>query len=188
MDPSDMSGGTGGRYPEWTKQQLMLLLLWNKLREAYVRGGSELMLMVARGSGGAGLHMLTGERTNLADEIPELIGPGEAIAIFDRLRREGYIHVDYGRENPSAEVAVAVLHGLSIKGLLDIGKFPDPDERLAEAFMSARRLLEQDSSIPQDDKKDVLDTMSKTASLLNNVRGLGTAVMQYLGPHGGVVG
>ncbi len=178
MDPSDMSGGTGGRYPEWTKQQLMLLLLWNKLNEAYVRGDSELMLMVVRGSENAGLHIQkTAEQTNLADETPELIGPGEAVAIFDRLRREGYIHVDYGRANPSDEAAVVVLRSLSTKGLLDIGKFPDPDERLAEAFETARRRLEHEPSVP----KDALDTMSKMASLFNDVRGLGTAIVQNLG-------
>ncbi len=53
--------------------------------------------------------------------------------------------------------------------------------------MSARSLLEQESSIPEGDKRDMLDTMEKTASLFNNVRGLGTAVMQYLG-HGGGAG
>lgn len=181
MDPSDMSGGTGGRYPEWTKQQLMLLSLWNKLNEAYVRGDSELMLMVIRGGDQARLQTVT-PQADLTEGIPELRGTGEAIAIFDRLWREGYIHVSFGSQSPSYESTSPVLYSLSTKGLLDIGKFPDPDQRLAEAFMSARRLLEQESSIPEEDKRDMLDTMEKTASLFNNVRGLGTAIAQFLGP------
>ncbi len=35
-----MSGDVerGNNYPEWTKEQLLLLLIWNKLQEAYDSG------------------------------------------------------------------------------------------------------------------------------------------------------
>lgn len=190
MDPSDMSRGTrGGGYPELTKQQLMLLLIWNKLNEAYARGGSELLLTVMRVGEISGLDIETPlGKVNLSDEIPELVGTGEAIAILDRLQREGYIHTDLVSETPSIGISHIMLRGLSTKGLLDIGKFPDPDQKLAEAFLQARRMLEQESSIPEKDKRDMLDTMEKTTSLLNNGRGVGAAIMHYLGQSGGSIG
>ena len=72
--------------------------------------------------------------------------------MFDWLRREGYIHVDFFGMDPMGALAQAALSGLSTKGLIEIGKFPDPDERLAHAFERARNTLTQDSSIPPDER------------------------------------
>jgi len=173
-------------YPEWTKSQLMLLLFWNKLQEAFDRGRSELRLLVVRGEGQT--RIMFGDYTdevNVSDEIPELSRGGEAVAVYDRLRKEGYIHVDYWGVDPTNEFTQAALSGLSTKGLIDIGKFPDPDERLARAFEQARNIVAQDSSIPPDEKQQMLDTMSKMIGLFNNVAGLGDWVTRGLGPHGG---
>jgi hypothetical protein len=75
---------------------------------------------------------------------------GEAVSVFDWLRREGYIHVDFFGMDAMGALAQAALSGLSTKGLIEIGKFPDPDERLARAFERPRSTLTQDSSFPPD--------------------------------------
>src|SRR5687768_13772560 len=183
MNPDDMSGETRvpGRYPEWTKTQLLLLLLWNKLQEAYDEGDSELRVIIARG-GPEAQFQVGYPPVNVSYEVPELSRVGEAISVFDRLRKEGYVHIDFGRSGPNVDVATPVLYGLSSKGLVDIGKLPDPDEKLARAFEEAARLLEQEQSIPPEEKRDMLETISKVVALLNNVQGLGTAVAQGLGP------
>ena len=165
-------------YPEWTKSQLMLLLFWNKLQEAFDRGRSELRLLVVRGEGQT--RIMFGDHTdevNVSDEIPELSRGGEAVAVYDRLRKEGYIHVDYWGVDPTnALTQAAVLQALRIGG---------PDERLAHAFEVARGLVSQESGIPPDKKVEILDTMSKMIGLFNNVAGLGDWVTRGLGPHGG---
>ncbi len=176
-------------YPEWTKSQLLLLLLWNKQQEAYDDGDSELRLYVVRGGPDTGVHAGT-PAVNISDEIPELSRGGEAISVFDRLWREGYLHVSFGSQNPAHTSTTPVLYALSTEGLIDIGKFPDPDERLARAFAEARELLARQLNIPPDEKQDMLDTMEKVTSLLNNVGGLGQlvgrAVAEGLGPGPGV--
>jgi len=63
-------------YPEWTKSQLMLLLLWNKLQEAYDNGESELRLDVVRGGPYVGVRVGV-PAVNVSDEIPELSRPGD---------------------------------------------------------------------------------------------------------------
>jgi hypothetical protein len=162
----------------------MLLLLWNKLQEAYDNGESELRLHVVRGGPDTGVHAGT-PAVNVSDEIPELSRGGEAISVFDRLWRENYLHVSFGSQNPSFANTIPVLYGLSTEGMIDIGKFPNPDERLARAFEVARELLARESGIPPDEKQDMLDTMTKVTTLLNNVGGLGRAIAQGLGPTGG---
>ncbi len=168
-------------YPEWTKSQLMLLLLWNKLQKAYDDGDSELRLYVVRGGPETGVHA-GNPAVNVSDEISELSRGGEAISVFDRLWREGYVHVSFGSQSPSFAHTSPVLYSLSTAGLIDIGKFPNPDEKLAHAFEAARELLAQEPSIPPDEKRDMLDTVTKVTALLNDVRGLGQAVAQGLGP------
>jgi len=168
-------------YPEWTKSQLMLLLLWNKLQKAYDDGDSELRLYIVRGGPDTGVHAGY-PAVNVSKEIPELSRGGEAISVFDRLWREDYIHVSFGSQNPSFAHTSPVLYSLSTAGLVDIGKLPNPDEKLAHAFEEARELLARESSIPPDEKRDMLDTMTKVVALLNDVRGLGQAVAQGLGP------
>jgi hypothetical protein len=83
------------------------------------------------------------------------------------------------------DIATGALRGLSTKGLIDIGKFPNPDERMARAFERAARVLEQNQSIPPAEKRDMLDTISKTVTLLYQGQGLGQAVADGLGATGG---
>ena len=140
-----------------------------------VRGGGQTRIML-------GDH---GAEVNVSDEIPELSRGGEAVAVYDRLRTEGYIHVDYWGVDPTNEFTQAALSGLSTKGLIDVGKFPDPDERLARAFEQARNIVAQDSSIPPDEKQQMLDTVSKLVGILHSGAGLGQIVANNLLPPGG---
>jgi hypothetical protein len=164
----------------------MLLFLWNKLQEAFVQGRSELRLLVVRGGGQT--RIMVGDHqkeVNVSDEIPELSLGGEAVAVYDRLRQEGYLHVDYFGMDPMEALRQAALTGLSTRGLIDIGKFPDPDERMARAFEEARGLVANDPSIPPDKKAEALDTMLKMIGLFNSTVGLGERVTRALGPHHG---
>lgn len=169
--------GDGGiAYPEWTKSQLLLLLIWNKLQEAYDEGESELRVQINR-SETVGVYLGYPRTNDVSEEIAELERGGEAVAVFERLRKEGYVHGDFGTGGPS-DIETPVLYGLTAKGLTDIGKFPDPDARFAAAIAAAYRAIEREPSIPETEKRDMLDTLEKTASLANNVGGLTRAFFE----------
>ena len=179
-DPANSSGGSGGgAYPEWAKSQLLLLLVWNKLQEAYDEGESELRVTIRRGRRRAGVNLGYRNRVEVSDEIPELERGGEAVAVFERLRKEGYVYGDFGAGGPS-DMETPVLYGLTATGLTDIGKFPDPDARFAAAIATAHRAIERDPNIPETEKREVLDTTEKMASLANNMGGLAQAFIQGL--------
>ena len=65
---------------------------------------------------------------------------------------------------------------VSSRGLISIGKYPNPDERLAAAIAAAQRAIKQ-SNIPEAEQHDMLDTLEKMASLANNVGGLARAFL-----------
>ena len=178
-NPANSSGGGGGAYPDWTKAQLLLLLVWNKLQEAYDQGESELRVTIRRGGGRTGVTLGYLSPVEVSDEIPELERGGEAVAVFERLRKEGYVLGDFGSGGPS-DMETPVLYGLSTRGMVDIGKFPDPDARFAAAIEAAHRAIEHTSNIPEEEKRDMLDTLEKTASLANNVGGLTRAFFDGL--------
>lgn len=196
MNPEEMREGTGGGdYPDWTKQQLMLLWFWNKLQEAYDNGESDLRLAVFRGaphtsvrayvpvSGSEDMDVNVHSRpVNVSDEIPELKRGGEAVAMFDRLWREEYIDVSFGGHNPFGEANLPILHNLTTKGRIDIGKFPHPDKRVAAALEAVRRSIEQDPHTPQ--RRQRLDALEKMISLVNNSREMGAAIINALGQSG----
>ena len=102
MVPADVSGGMEriNNYPEWTKEQLLLLLIWNKLQEAYDRGDSELRVMIRRGGEGTGVQLGYWNTVNVSDEITELRRGGEAVAVFESLRKEGYLHGSFEPGSP----------------------------------------------------------------------------------------
>ena len=103
MEPTDMSGGMerGNTYPEWTKSQLLLLLIWKQLQKAFDSGESELRVAVRRAGGeGAGVQLGYTSPVSVSDEIPELERGGEAVAVFERLRKEKYLLGEFGRGGP----------------------------------------------------------------------------------------
>lgn len=180
MDPADVSGGMGrgDGYPEWTKEQLLLLLIWNKLQETYDSGESELRVFIIRASGeDTGVRLGYPTSVNVSDEIPELKRGGEAVAVFESLRQGGYFYGDFGTYPQTTETPV--VYRLSPRGLIDIGKYPDPDERLVAAIAATQRAIKR-SDIPESEKRDMLDTLEKMASLANNVGGLAREFIEGL--------
>ncbi len=129
--------------------------------------------MVVRDGDESGVHVGYPESVAVSDEIPELKRGGEAVAVFERLRRESYILGDFDSGSAST-IETPVLYGLSTKGMVDIGKFPDPDAKFAAAY----RAIEREPSIPESEKRDMLDTLEKTASLANNVGGMARAFFE----------
>jgi len=167
----------GGDYPEWTKSQLLLLLIWNKLQEAYDSGNSELRVQVNRSDGDrVGVRLGYPTSVNVSEEIPELSRGGEAVAVFESLRREGFLVGDFPPYPEDTESPV--IYRLSMKGNIDIGKYPDPDKRFAAALSAAYRAIDNSNNIPEPEKRDALDTVEKMASLANNVGGLSRAFLE----------
>ncbi len=118
---------------------------------------------------------------NVSDEIPELSRGGEAVAVFDLLRREEFLHLGYGRkQNSDGADTAPILYNLSTKGRIDIGKVPDPQTRLAHALAAASRAIEQDQSIPESKRRDVLDAATKLSTLANNSQTFVQAIWQGL--------
>lgn len=185
MGKSVTSSGSGGgnAYPEWTKSQLLLLLIWNKLQEAYDQGESELKVTIRRGGDRTGVTFGYRNMVEVSEKIPELKRGGEAVAVFERLRREGYVYGDFGAGGPST-FETPVLYGLTAKGLTDIGKFPDPEARFAAAIAAAQRAIERSPNIPEPQKREILDTTEKMSSLANNAGEIARAFLENLSQGG----
>jgi hypothetical protein len=173
-----------GDYPDWTKQLLMLLWFWNKLQEACESADrSALTISIVRGGSEVGVCVdvpvvdtdpnIHSRRVNVSDEIPELSRSGEAVAVFERLRLEKYIHAALGPSDSG------IFLDLSSKGRVEIGKFPEPGKRLAEAFEAVRQRIEQDRSLTENQRAERLDTLTKVVTLLNSSREIGQSVMDY---------
>lgn len=174
-------------YPEWTKQQLMLLWFWNRLQDAYRKGVGEFHVQLVRGGDQAGVHVwlpvdetddmdpnIHSRRVNVSDEIPEVGLGAEAVAVFERLRREQYVHANVGRADS------AVFYDLTTKGRVDIGKFPEPGKRLAAAFEAVRRGIEHDTPATDPQRQAWLPALSQMSALLNNAPELGQKVSDAL--------
>jgi hypothetical protein len=170
MDPADMSGGTGGpvpKYPEQWKRERMLWFVHEWIQEHQTDENFVPELSV---------H----DVQQWGDEQEGLNG-AQAVNLFKQLYEEGYIYLNFLDTNidryPWFRTAP---QSLSTRGLLEIGELPDPDERLAAALAATRRAIEQEPSIPEEEKRDMLDTLEKMASLANNVRGVAQAIIQGL--------
>jgi hypothetical protein len=170
MDPEDMSGGSGGatpQYPEQWKRERILWFVHEWIQEN--QAGEDLVPEIS-------VHKIIG----WGDEQEGLNGV-QAVNLLKQLVEERYISVNFldtrGDGYPWYRVAP---QSLTTKGLVEIGELPNPDERFAAALARARLTIEQEPSIPEDKKHDMLDTMEKMASLANNVAGLGQAIIQNL--------
>lgn len=113
-------------------------------------------------------------RINISEEIPELGLGAEAVAVFERLRREQYVHANVGR------VDDAIFYDLTSKGRVDIGKLPEPGRRLAEAFDAVLLDIEQDTPTTDPRRQTWLPALSQIAALLNNAPELGQKVSDAL--------
>ncbi len=115
------------------------------------------------------------------------VDASQAVNLFEQLVEEGYVSVGWlDKRSDRYPWYRAAPRSLSTKGLIEIGELPDPDARLAAALQATRRAIEQEPTIPEEEKRDMLDTLEKMASLANNVRGVAHAIIQGLGGSGPV--
>jgi len=172
------------RYPDWTKQQLLLLWFWNTSQEAYDAGDrSALTMQVVQAGSEVGVYVDVpvgpdypdpnrhSRRVNISNEISELSRGGEAVAVFERVRREEHIYLDLG---PGGS---AVFRGLSPAGLFHIGKYPDQARRLIEAFEEVRRGIERDTSSNDPQRGQRLAALAQIVSILNGSQELAHSVV-----------
>jgi hypothetical protein len=172
-------------YREQTKQQLLLLWLWNQMEAAYEAQDSDLTMQVFPSGPNVGVYvdvpvddeenpLTRSRRVNISDEIPELDRGGEAFAVFSRLEREGYIFVHPG------VAGSAKFRGLSTKGLIEIAKLPEPGKRLAEAFDAVRHNIEQQDLAPEK-KRAWLQTLAHISTLAKNTPDVAQQITDALG-------
>ena len=110
----------------------------------------------------------------------------QATHLFKQLVEEGYISTSwFDTKVDRRPWAIVGPQYLATRGLLEIGELPNPDQKLVTALAAARRAIDQEPSIPEEDKRNMLGTLEKMASLANNVRGLGYVVVQGLSQAGG---
>lgn len=175
MDPADMSGGTGGARPEYPEQWKRERLLWfvhDWIQERHAADDNTPMLDV--------------HEVQHWGEEQEGMNGAQAMHLFKQLVEEGYISTSWLNTGSDRwPWAHAGPQYLTTRGLLEIGELPDPDQKLIAALAATRRMIEQDPGIPEEDKPGMLDTLEKMASLANNVRGLGYALIQGLSQTGG---
>lgn len=99
--------------------------------------------------------------------------------LFEQLIEEGYISVGWlDKQIDRYPWFRAAPRSLSTRVLLEIGELPDPDERLAAALGATRRAIEEESSILDEEKRDMLDTVEKMTSLANNVGGVAQVLVR----------
>ena len=101
----------------------------------------------------------------------------DAVEMFRRLWREGYFEatgIDRGvtdeRGHPLPFLHAHV-EGLTEKGLREIGKLPDPGEKLINAFEAARESIER-SGLPEPKKRELLDRVRLVIDALRTAEGL----------------
>lgn len=106
-------------------------------------------------------------------ELDEL----DAVEMFRRLWRESYfeatgvdkgVTVGLGQHLPFAHANV---EGLTTKGLREIGKLPDPGEKLINAFEAAVESIER-SDMPEPKKGELLERARLVIDALRTAEGL----------------
>lgn len=144
-------------YPQQEKADRLLRFLNDELQKSYDRGLGEVRLMFVSGGSfgdeGAGLFLESGGRAGVGDKIGT--SNGEALAIFRRLDKEGYIYADFGRER-NKDTGFVQVEGLSERGYVQIGELANPrDEFLQrlDAIEEAIRTL-QDPNVSEDQKEE----------------------------------
>jgi len=163
----------------------MLLWFWNKIQEAYdAEDRSKLAVQLGRGGiAWAGIPMdvtvwlpvgpdepdpnVHSREVRISEEIPELSRGAEAVAVFDRLVRGGYVAATV---DPSG---LGSFYDLTDKGRVDIGKFPEPGQKLAAALEAVLVSIEQDTSTTDEQRRSRLSAVVQTVTLLNTMPELG---------------
>lgn len=175
---SDLGDKVNKQYPHAEKARRMIAFFDEQIEEAHRREQADVVLMMFRGESPVGVIVQDPEQLDVAEELG--LSGGETVSLLRRLDAEGYLHLSYGRDGPESNVPVATVEYIPDKGLLEIGKLPQPDERLAAAFEAARDTLAADPGVPEPQKRPMLDTLDKTVTVLRTVHGLGDLVQKML--------
>jgi hypothetical protein len=171
MHAADQRGGAGGGQPEYPEQWKRERLLWfvhERIQERRAQGDYA--------------PMLQANDVEQWGHAQEGLNGAQAMTLFQQLVEEGYIATNWLDTNIDELPRLHVgLRYLTTQGLREIGELPDPNQRLLVALDATHRAIEQDPSIPEEDKRDMLDTLQKMSSLANNVSRVVEIILQNLG-------
>ncbi len=94
----------------------------------------------------------------------------QSLNIFEMLVDEGYINarlIEGYLGGP--RFRFAFLKGLTKKGLIAIGEAPDPTESLIRGFRAAIKSIEQDPTMPEDEKRRKIDWLNQSVNFVGNL-------------------
>jgi hypothetical protein len=172
-------------YPLLTDGQKMIRYFFDALETAQEKGEPDLVLLISRVPGEAGVYIMPamfGERRDVAEELG-LGGGARIVSLLRRLDDEGYMRLRYGSSGPDTDLPTATMEYIPDKGLIEIGRLPHPDERLAAALQRTRDAVEQSD---RPDKGSVLEALDKTITALRTAQGLGDLIQHAWGSWGGL--
>ena len=176
-------------YRQLTDGQKMLRYFYEELEAAFERGEPDLILLISRVHGEAGVYIMpvmSSDRKNVSEEL-ELGSGARAVSLLRRLDAEGYLHLHYGSSGPHVDIPTPKMEYIPDSGLFVIGELPHPDERFAAAIQRTRDVVEQ-SDLPEGQKGSVLETLDKTITVLRTAHGLGDLIQQGWSSWGGGLG
>jgi hypothetical protein len=159
-------------YPQQDKIRGMSALLHRELQKAYEQGNSTLAVhYVAEGENvGVDVQAYSGHQANAADTLG--VRGGEALNLFRYVCREGLVYLST-QSALSRTRGTVYVETLSNRGLLEIGKLPDPKERLLSGLEAALRDIQQNPSLGPEEKEEKLNAGREAIEF---IRGLAVAV------------
>ena len=154
------------KYPELSSRRHILHGINDQLEQAYEAGESILTLRL--------------------DEVPKL---GEGIQL-NQAKTNAMVKqlIDEGNLRARVNVAPAwmampsTITFLSItdRGLSEIGVMPNPDQRLISAFQTLVDRVEEDPSIPEPQKRSVVEWLNQGISLVRAVEGIADLLSKHI--------
>jgi hypothetical protein len=91
----------------------------------------------------------------------------QSLNVFETLVDEGYINARLTKGHYGGPRFMSAFpKSLTEKGLIAIGEVPDPTERLIRGFRAAIQSIEQDPTIPEDEKRRKIDGLNQSIGFL----------------------
>ena len=163
----------------------MIRYFFDALETAQEQGEPDLVLLISRVPGEAGVYIMPamfGECRDVAEELG--LGSGaRVVSLLRRLDDEGYLRLRYGSSAPNIGLPTSTMEYIPDRGLIEIGRLPHPDERLAAALQRTRDAVEQSN---RPDKGSVLEALDKTITALRTAQGLGDLIQNAWSSWGGL--
>lgn len=172
-------------YPLLTDGQKVIRYFFDALETAQEQGEPDLVLLISRVPGEAGVYIVPamfGERRDVAEEL-ELGSGAKVVSLLRRLDDEGYLRLRYGSRSPDTDLPTPTMEYIPDRGLIEIGLLPHPDERFAAALQRTRDAVEQSD---RPDKGSVLEALDKTIIVLRTAQGLGDLIQRAWASWGGL--